>query len=293
VKVLSTLVSADWYQKYLPLYHYCAAKNLPEWTVRTFVRGAIDPVVHKCYDAIEATGWKNIERPIPDVLTPSTGASSNPYSTNACRWFLGRDRFEDLAPECVLMTDADLLLFVDPFTWHAAQVEQSGNAYAGHRGPRKRPYRPEISEQGWRGDFERVAGGFVYMTPRWFTLTEGVAKQYQDAVWGGALPFPPFREMDEVMLARIVKESGQHMPPPDARFPTELRGVHLGDFRPNMTHRWTNMAKMHTKLRNINCNSFRRMEQDPAWRTMCSLLEADENIKTVLDNLRTHIARRL
>lgn len=292
MKVLATLVSSDWYQKFLPLYHYCAAKNLPDWTVRTFVRGAIDPAVCECYEIMAGAGWKNIEMPIPDTLPPSGGVSGNQYATNVCRWFLGWERFSDLEPDCVLMTDADLLLFADPYVWHAVQAERCGGAYAGHRGPKKKPFRPEISSAGWRGDYERVAGGFVFMTPRWFSLTAAAVEKYHKAMWSGSLPFQPFREMDEVILGRIIKASGMHTPPAGGGFPAELRGVHLGDFRPNMAHRWTNMVKMQGKLSASTCHAFRRLERDEPWRQMCALLGTDENIGTILTNLRTHISAR-
>ena len=55
------------------------------------------------------------------------------------------------------------------------------------------------------------------------------------------------------MLARIIKSSS--MTVPQSRYmPSELRGIHLGDFK--FDHRWTNEKKMKNLLADSVCMKY-------------------------------------
>lgn len=280
--VLTTLVSQD-FACYLPLYQYCAAKYLPDWHVRTFIRGSVCGYAH---DFVPG------EKPVEHVLVPCPGGSDDSATksaSNLCRFLLRWEHFADLDPDYVLITDADLLLFQDPLAWHLAQMKELG-CYAAHHGPYKKPFRPEISSNGWRGDFERVAGGFVLVTKKWFEAVEERQHVYERRLFMGGLG-QGWREMDEVILARMLKESGLPVPT-NKRFPAELRGIHLGDFKDSMTHRWTNTAKMIGKLTTDNGLQFRTLEADPVWQKILSELKANTNLMRILGNVRAHLNER-
>jgi hypothetical protein len=289
--VLTTVVSADAFAGYLPLYHYAAMRFLSDWHIRTFVRGKLPVEVSKLYDRI-CREMPAFERPRENWCEIPEGMGRHPFSTNVTRWFLDNREFEDLDPKYVLITDADLLLFQDPLSWHLLQMTQSGNdTFACHHGPWKKPYRPEISPEGWGGNFERVAGGFVLVTPAGFDKTREARYKYRDMMAHDRLPFEMFREADEVILGRILKESQLPMPK-EKRFPAELRGVHAGDFKSSMTHRWTNTAKMAGILTNFNILSFRTLECDPVYQEILYSLRGNALVTETLANARAHMSLR-
>jgi hypothetical protein len=289
--VLSTVVAGQLYNNASLLMQYCAARFLPDWHVRIFSRDGGD--AHNLRSAMEILGGSH-----PDLELVRGGAF--PYyawatdgntrsATNMCRFLLGWNYFEDLDPDYVLMVDADLLLFQDPLAWHLVNMDPKG-CFAGHHGPYRKPYRPEVSNKGWHGDFERVAGGFFLMSRQWFEQTKVAREKYCNLLYDGKLA-PGWREMDEVILARIIKESGLTVPK-NKRFPAELRGVHLGDFRDDMTHRWTNMEKMQSKLTNENCLNFRTLEADNVWQELLKVLSHDVPLMRILGNVRSHLSKR-
>jgi hypothetical protein len=209
-------------------------------------------------------------------------------STNCIRFLMCEPELMTYAH--ILITDIDLLLFKDPFFWHMDLMEKTRACFAGHHGPWSKPYRPEISKDGWRGAFERIAGGFFCVEPRvWYPATvEARRRQTEDLVRGyiGA-----WRESDEVMLCRIIKEAGFDVPE-QRGFPLELRGVHLGDFKDSMRHRYTDMAKMVKKMSNENGREFLAIQNDHAWSDIEKVLRKDEKLATILDRVYNHCRER-
>jgi hypothetical protein len=287
--VLTTVVSADEFAGYLPLFHYCAARYLTDWSVRTFVRGRLPDDARKAYGALNEA-YPGIELPIENYCLPKSKTLQDPFSTNVTRWFLDESQFADLKPDWVLITDADLLLFNDPLSWHLLQTIGDNRGIACHHGPWHKPRRPEICS-GWSGMFERVAGGFVMVNNDWFRATLKARANYAAMMRTDTLPFPMFREADEVILGRILADSGIPIPTAKA-FPAELRGVHLGDFKGSMTHRWQDMTKMGGILTNFNCLSFRTVEATETWQQMLNCLYKNTLVTETLENMRTHISKR-
>jgi hypothetical protein len=192
--------------------------------------------------------------------------------------------------DAILLTDADLLLTENPIPYMLAQIDER-HCFSAHRGPKRKPFRPEISgPDGWRGDFERVAGGFVMVTPEWYERTRAARQKYMAQIEAGVFG-DGWRELDEVLLARIIKDSGLEMPQSKV-FPSNLRGVHLGDMKASMTHRWQNLVKMSGILTSANCLRFREMEADPVWQELLRVLAPDTELMQVLANVRTHLAAR-
>lgn len=275
---LFTLTSSDHYQHYLPLWAYCARKYVGRDIdiACCVVNGAADKETNA---ALHAAGFE-------DVCEVFTGGVFPACGYNLMRFLTGDTT---KGSDATLICDADLLLTENPFPWHLAQLDAT-HCFASHHGPRRKPYRPEVSgPEGWRGDWERTAGGFVLVTPEWYAKTLCVRKKYLEQLHAGALP--EFRELDEVILSRIIKESGMEVPQ-SKFFPPSLRGVHIGDFKDSMTHRWTNMAKMVGKLTTDNCVRFRELEADPVWQKMLRILGGDTTLMRELSNVRAHMASR-
>lgn len=194
--------------------------------------------------------------------------------------------------EHTIITDVDLLWFEPDDYINDHWQYHIGGTCKGHRGPKRRPYRPEITgEQAWSGEWERVAGGMFYVRSDWYDETRQMRDMLAEQLYRGDLPF--FRELDEVMLARLIKGSALKMP--ETRFfPPELRGVHLGDFKRSMHHRWTNPATMKQKLSDGSAISYMRMEQESKWREIRKwCCKQSREVREVMANVDTYMADRL
>lgn len=251
---------------------------------RIYIRGEPDSMTEQCMAILSeygvCNGYDTIRKLEPDNY--GTGISS----TNTARFIHCDEELVKYAN--VLIVDIDLMLLSNPFQWHIVQMAATGKVFAGHRGPRHKPHRPEVCP-AWVGPFERVSGGFFCVTPEWYARTADQRRMQLDDLQRGLTG--SWRESDEVVLARIIKGAGMQMPQ-DKYFPTELRGVHLGDFREDMRHRWTNQIKMENKVTSDNCAGFMNMELDPAWQAMLEVLRKDDKMMQVLANCREYINKR-
>ena len=283
-RCIMTVVSADWYQHIIPLF----IRSMRRWgegvDTRIYIRGEADAITNNCMRVLEefavTKGNDYLQTLEPD--TYGTGISS----TNAAR-FLHCDP-ELLDYDYVLIVDIDLLLFNDPFLYHITHMAQSGERFAGHHGPLHKPRRPEVCP-AWQGPFERVAGGFFCVTPEWYVMTAKQRIIHAHDLKKGITGW--WRESDEVILARIIKGCDRNVPT-NKYFPPELRGVHLGDFREDMRHRWTNLTKMHDKLTADNCRAFCDIEKDSCWQEMLDILKGDTILSKILENVRIHCKER-
>jgi hypothetical protein len=280
MNALFTLTTADSFQHYLPLWYYAARRYCGEELVigMAVCGGLVDAVTTEAFKVLGTEA--PMELPLPKN-TPRLGG------IGAMRFLLGPLVAEYNA---ILLTDADLLLTDNPMPYMLAQLDER-HCFAAHRGPNKKPYRPEITgPDGWRGEFERVAGGFVMVTPEWYERTREARKKYMAQLEAGLFG-AGWRELDEVLLARIIKDSG--LPMPESKvFPTTLRGVHLGDAKPSMQHRWTNLTKMSHLLTSANGLRFRELEASPVWQELLRILASDTELMQILANMRTHLERR-
>lgn len=280
-----SVVTADHFQHYIPLFLRCMRRWGDGVDSQWYLRGKPDDMLLKAMDCLTEFG---IAKEYDSIAYDSfSWMPDTESSTNLMRFLHCCEDKLTTQYGHTLIVDVDLLLFADPFPYHIKRMSESMQPFYGHHGPWKKPYRPEINKDGWTGDFERVAGGFFLATPQWYTLT---AKARIDMI-GDLNKMQPFRELDEVVLARIIKLSGMKVPQ-DKHFPAELRGVHLGDFKESMTHRWTSMAKMITKLTDDNCRHFVAIERDPCWQELLKILAGDTVLMQILENVRKHCRDR-
>jgi len=194
--------------------------------------------------------------------------------------------------DTVLVVDADMLVFESPWKWHFDQMEVTCLPFAGHHGARKKPHRPEICPS-WTGKFERFAGGMFCATRQWYFTTQSTRQIERIRA---SLPHNLYREYDEVMLARMIKHAGFDIPQ-SKEFPASLRGIHLGDFRPNMRHRWINDAKMMKLVTLKNCERFRNLTMSNFWenylRAIKETISESQWLIDIFDNTGMYVAKRL
>ena len=275
-KAFLTVCTADHFQHYIPLFAYCLRKFAAD--IHIFVRGELDEMTESaltCFTPTTPYIFEGVYLDYPyDVST-----------TNCLRFLTDTPALREY--DYVLILDIDLLLFTDPFPWMISELK--GKCFMGHHGPYTKPKRPGISP--WHGNMERIAGGFFLVTKDWWEKTAGSREFFASTLKNSNLRLGTYRESDEVMLARIVKEAGM-LVPESKYFPSELRGVHLGDFKASMSHRWTNIDKMVTKLSIENCFNYQRMANEDTWKKMIEALEGDGILMQILGNVGTHIQKR-
>jgi hypothetical protein len=218
------------------------------------------------------------------------------FMPSVLRFLVSENYFDGM--DAVLFNDVDLLLFAPQLIdWHMLHMNSLGTCYAAHHGAWRRPHRPEIcGKHGWRDKYERINGAFFFVTPEWFEKTSFVREKVLERINTATLSGSPrlygcYRESDEVMLCDILKESKLPIPKNKA-FPPALRGIHLGDFKDSMTHRWLNQDKMAVKLTTDNCLEYRKMQKDPIWQGLLKIVCEDPKINIIFENLEKHLKTR-
>jgi hypothetical protein len=268
-----TVCSADHFQSYIPLY-IAALRTWSKDSIVIYLKGKLNSKVKTALESID------------DLYIIKEGCFGNypdlKSTTNCLRFIVNTGELF----QYTIITDIDMLLFQDPWNWNVNQITPE-NPFAGHHGPYHKPRRPEVCPS-WTGDFERVAGGMFCVTTEWYRRSETAQDKYdallQSGEWGW------FRESDEVMLARIIKESGMQVPQSKV-LPTELRGVHLGDFKESMNHRWKDPIKMQRILTPRNCTAYRTLSVTSEWQSIVSILH-DDKLNGILDNINTYLESR-
>jgi len=283
MKCIMSVVSGDYFQSYIPLY----AMALRTWykeDIHIFSKGVLTKeqieVIHSSNDGNIFIHMKSYED-YPSLISTTNALR---FIINGCEIIDDFDNMKEYS-HC-LITDIDLLIFKDPFDWHIDQISAT-QPFAGHHGPWKKTHRPEICGS-WSGNFERVAGGFFCATPEWYKRTKQSRENHSILLRCGAEG--KYREADEVILASIIRESGMDIPQSKV-FPTELRGLHLGDFKETMNHRWNNQAKMMRILTDGNCRSYQELSRTEQWKNTIKILN-DEKLNTILSNVDLYLSRR-
>jgi len=289
-----TVCSNDHFQHYIPIFCHTVLKTYPEYKIFISLEGKLDDISLKALEHLKEVkvidhsvdlyeGGRIIIREdcYPDIVKKKS-------TFNLLR-FLDYDPVL-FGADYVFMTDIDFLWFpseINILEWHLNLMRKNETCFAAHHGPRQKPRR---FPGGWKGDRERVSGGCVMVTPKWYFETSELRGIYLKNVFSGEID--DYREVDEVMLCRLIKRSG--LPVPQSKyFPQKLRGVHLGDFKESMTHRFTNLAKMRTKLDDKICAQYIKMtREDETWDKIYNEVTRDPEIKTVFDNFHSYLEKQ-
>ena len=280
---ITTIVTDNYYQLYLPLFIYVLRKEYPEYDVKTFIKGQISPQNQRALDILgekyKYIKPKTIFKDVPEIKS----------TINCLRFLVPEKYFQKY--EYVIFVDVDLLLYrTKPtlFDWHLRRLKKIGSCYAGHHGPIRKKYRPEISKAGWVGKFERVSGGFFMVNQKWFKKTKKARAHFMkkalQAKLGG------YREADEVMLCNILKKSGLKVPP--WGFKRILRGIHLGDFKPAMKKRYHSDKKLTKKIDPKCCKRFVEYNKDETWVKLIDTVCEEKHIKQVIVKAKKILKQR-
>jgi hypothetical protein len=230
--VLFTAVSGI-YQAFLPVWASSARRLWPGIELECIVIGEKD------------------EDSLKEVAKYDCNVRFESYGQASCMRFCARPFGNGL----VMVTDVDVVFTNAGLTGYLNdKLEKNGGVHGAFRGAKKHPKRPEIVPNGWVGDFQRVTGGFVLFAPEWYKATIKVRDDWYREVVSGM--WGRFREADEVMLARMIKAVGLKMPD-NTGFHPSYRGIHLGDYRESMRHRWTNSVKMGKLLHEDSITGYR------------------------------------
>lgn len=276
---LTTIVTDNYFQLYLPLFIYTIRKEYPEYDIKTFIKGEMSELNKKVFEKFNLPKPISIFQKIPEIKS----------TINSLRFLIPQKHF--MGYDYIIFLDADLLIYRTVPTlldWHLERMEKIGSCYAGHHGPWKKRYRPEVSKSGWRGKFERVSGGFFMVTQKWFEKTRHARKHYLDLAKAGNLG--GYREYDEVMLGNILKISNMRMPP--MGFKRLLRGVHLGDFKPAMKARYKSRNKMKIKVAVKHAKKFLEYNNDEKWVKLCEMVNEEKYISNILKTATKYLTKR-
>jgi hypothetical protein len=267
-----SVVSSD-YQHFIPLY-VAAIRTWSKDDIRIYLNDELKKFA-KPTEISGAVIVENIFKDYPQL----------PSTFNSMRFVYSDENLMKLYAY-VMITDIDMLILQDQFQWFTDQFKD-GNCIAGYHGAWKKPHRPNICSR-WKGNFERMAGAVVCVTPKWYYRTKGIRSFYDWKLKNGREG--TYRENDEVILARMMKEIGLKLPT-SKNFPSDVRGVHLGDFRDNMTKRWTNSPKMARLLSTKNCRLYQEFKQTKQFKDIVNVLNNADLNKTLL-NLDAYLMTR-
>jgi len=240
--VCATVVSGDAFQFYIPTFIYAAKTAYPEWDILVLVKGTIKQA---CWNILRSphfahiTGWKILENQFQD-MNDKHGACG------AARLLIPKEYLKPY--KFAYICDVDFLIFrqaIPHVEYHNRIMRRSRVPYSTFRGPYRKPRRPEVyGQNGWKGNFTRLACGTLMIKPHeWYEKTNNMRKIYKAIAQRGGHDhvdkhrFASYREYDEVMLFRMVSQSGMHYPerklymPDGSRFNVKYRDVHIGDFR--------------------------------------------------------------
>ncbi|HUX57133.1 MAG TPA: hypothetical protein VMV77_09170 [Bacteroidales bacterium] len=278
-RVITTVCTADYYQNYIPIFIWSALKTFQGVDIIIYVRGELHDNV---LDALKIVNGRyqivaNYKTDYPFLIG----------TTNALRFTTETIQGYDE----VLITDIDFFfsaVSIDIFQFH--KDIKVCEFFSGHHGPLHKPHRPNICP-AWKGDFERVTGGFVMLYPGWWKKTVEIRKKWDEILHRGKDSkndiYGQFRESDECILARMIKEAGLPVAP-KIPYPRSLRFLHFGDFKPSMKVRYEDKAKMSGFLDRRHVNAFLRALSDPSYSKIVDIVRRNAQMDDIISRTITY-----
>lgn len=288
---ISTCVSSDSYQYYIPLFIYSLKRAYPDYGIKIFLRGKLNPDVREALKFID--GEYDIYEDI--FLSYPTHKSTCNTLRHLLpeKWFKGYDY--------LYITDIDFIFFHhDPTLgrYFQKRIQENKQPYATFKGPARIPRR---FKHGWVGNFTRVADGTLMLKiPKWFEKTYIQRKKYRKLIkadkhdnYDHHRPCT-YREYNEVMLYRIIINSGMKTPKRRRTFVSGkkynvlYRDIHIGDFK---YRRGNSNRRMRRFMHYKNAKDFKRLEKDPVWKKICEICERNKTIRKNMKRLRYYAKR--
>ncbi len=256
MKVLITTMASSWYKALIPIFTYTAKRANPGCVVRVFDK---------------------------DELFPKHADTS----VGLLRFCVPNSYFHGY--DYVYFTDVDFIVLphkTNVTDYLIRIIKETGQPYAGYRGPRK---------GRWRGRNKRLAGGVFMATQRWFAGTEPFRKHYVKKCIKGI----EYREKDEVYLQRMTTDAMFATPNKvgcfmnGERYNRTYHNIHLGDFKSGFRHRWENMDAMKGKwLLDRNIPRYLELTHDNTFNGLVSEAVKVPEVKKMFDHLTEHLQRR-
>jgi len=269
-----TVVTADHFQHYIPIFCYTLQRAVKA-DVRVLVRGQLDELTKL---GIIASGCN------PTIMQDTfKGFPENPSTTNSLRFLLPGSTFTQY--DWVYLTDVDFVFLShepDFLSYYAQKADLWGEDYWSRRGPKRASGTDERAK--------RIAGGcMMARAPEWFRRTVDMRAKMMKRVESGEIG--KFREDDERMLWDICAGSGMKCPTKKGNRRAKCyKEIHLGDFK--FDGRWGSNRKMAKRISHGNYLKWFRLEDDPVWKRVCSIVEQDPEIKRILTNVREYMNGR-
>jgi len=291
---VTTVVSANHFQYYMPIFIYAINKAFPDVDIKIFLMGKIKKKVRRALEHC-----RNYEIVENQFLRYKNRAST----CNSLRFLLPKKAF--LEYDYLYITDIDFLhVPSNMFSVFIKEIETSGVPYAAVGGATSKPFRDSIAPGGWVKEFKRIACGYVMLkVPEWFDKTKAIVKYYNEIVRSGGHdsidkhPSCSYREYDEVMFARICKKAGLKTPKKKMTFISgeplnpRYRNIHLGDFK--FEKRYSDMKKMRSRITDSTLKKFQLLEKDEVWQGICDIVSEKTEIRVALRRLGKHKKRRV
>jgi hypothetical protein len=280
-KCIMTVVTENYYQYYIPIFIWSALNTWRDADIKIYLRGELNSDVK---DALCIIGKSYPEQNRFEVIQwYKTDYPYLPSTTNSLRFTTEKLDYDE-----VLVTDIDFFFCKmpqDTFRWF---MDNRDNYYfSGTHGPWERPPRPKICPS-WRGDFERVAGGFFMIYPDWWEKTKTFREHNDQSLKKGLMG--DYRENDEVMLFRMIRDAGLPVPK-KVPFPRFLRHLHLGDFKPQMKTRYENSQKMFGLLDQRCVNQFLRTKTDPIFSKILDIVCRNTQMSEIIERTIVYCER--
>ena len=297
----TTVVSADHFQYYVPMFVYTVKIAYPDWHVLVFVKGLLNNDAQNFLLKMRDEKWCD---PGWEIKQDVFGDYANLASTcNALR-ILVPDRDLDKF-DYVYFADADFLVFphrVPHLDYYKSVMRKSKTCHAAMRGALKHFKRPNITKKGWIGKYARIAMGCLMVRHDWLDKTKKSRNGYRKRLAVGKhdkydVHRPAsYREFDEVMVGRIFRDSALRVPAVPRTFVNgqefniEYRNIHLGDFK--NWDRWKRHDKMGKLMSGHAAKSYYRLIADPRWREIAEFCRRSPMVKQCLNNLKHYLDER-
>jgi len=270
-RVFLTMVSADHFQAYI-IPCIMAIRTWSNDEIVVLVKGKLR---QRTKNALAMCGYKGIKI----VEDYAVDYPDNPSTVSCLRFIKGYEHVRNNL--FTMIIDCDLMLFEDLWQWHFERLT-SKSPFAGRHGARKKPVRKDICDS-WEGPFERVCGGIICVRFDWWERTLAARRRHNELVKLGLEG--RYREEDEVVLAKIIKESGLDIPE-SKEFPSILRGIHFGDFKFNK--RVNDKSKMVRILNPRSIIKFMRLSSTEKWKSIIEELN-DDQLNIILKKVHSFI----
>lgn len=112
---LTTFISGERYQEYIPFLVYSCNKAYPEYDILLFLHEKLSPDIRKQLELLNVKNVSFVEEAFGDLRKPT------PIQSMCLRWVLWDDRF--LQYDYLYIVDIDMLYFKEPIPLHLQHIE--------------------------------------------------------------------------------------------------------------------------------------------------------------------------